>query len=268
MAEPVAAGYNPETVQGPETLRALPAPAAGAASFLPGNTRIQTCEPVPVAGIPLVFRNFCDLQHYEPVWRAMQAFTSARTCASADEVWTLEHHPVFTQGQTGKPAHLLNTGTVPVVHTDRGGQVTYHGPGQLVVYLMIDLRRRGFGVRALVTLIEQAIIAVLAGYGIQTGTRSGAPGVYTCAGDKIASLGLRVRRSCTFHGLAFNIRTDLTLFHGINPCGYAGLKMVNLTDFCPGVSLDAVRANLVKTLKTKLMTCVPEQARKPQTKPA
>lgn len=169
------------------------------------------------------------LADYQRVWDAMRAFTDARDAASADEVWLLEHPPVFTQGQAGLAEHLLATGDIPVIQVDRGGQVTYHGPGQLVGYLMIDIRRLGIGVRALVETIENAIIDVLAGYGVEAGSRRDAPGVYV-GNAKIASLGLRVRRGCSFHGLALNLDVDLEPFQRINPCGYAGLEVVRLKD--------------------------------------
>lgn len=164
-------------------------------------------------------------QDYEPVWHAMQAFTDQRDANQIDELWVVEHQPVFTQGQAGKEEHLLAPGDIPVVKVDRGGQVTYHGPGQLVVYFLIDLRRQKLGVRQLVNQIENTIVAVLADYGIEAAARSDAPGVYV-GEDKICSLGLRIRRGCSFHGLAFNIDMDLSPFLRINPCGYAGLKMI------------------------------------------
>ncbi len=167
---------------------------------------------------------------YEPTWRAMQAFTDARDAGTPDEIWFLEHAPVFTQGLNGRPEHLLSTGDIPVVGIDRGGQVTYHGPGQLVVYPLIDLRRRGIGVRQLVIALEDAVIALAAQHGIVASGRRDAPGVYV-AGRKLASLGLRVRRGCSYHGLALNVDMDLEPFGRINPCGMAGLAMTQLADF-------------------------------------
>lgn len=164
-------------------------------------------------------------QAYEPVWHAMQAFTDARDEHQPDELWVVEHEPVFTQGQAGKEEHLLAPGDIPVVKVDRGGQVTYHGPGQLVVYFLLDIRRRKLGVRQLVNQIENTIVSVLAEYNIDAAARCDAPGVYV-GDDKICSLGLRIRRGCSFHGLAFNIDMDLSPFLRINPCGYAGLKMI------------------------------------------
>ncbi|HEY5559339.1 MAG TPA: lipoyl(octanoyl) transferase LipB [Steroidobacteraceae bacterium] len=164
---------------------------------------------------------------YAPTWRAMQSFTDARDAHTPDEVWFLEHGPVFTQGLNGRPEHLLATGDIPVVGIDRGGQVTYHGPGQLVVYTMIDLRRRGIGVRGLVVALENAVVALAAGHGITAAGRRDAPGVYV-DGRKLASLGLRVRRGCSYHGLALNVDMDLEPFRRINPCGMAGLAMTQL----------------------------------------
>jgi lipoyl(octanoyl) transferase len=159
----------------------------------------------------------------------MQSFTDGRGPDTPDELWLVEHEPVFTLGQAGKPEHVLAAGDIPVVHVDRGGQVTYHGPGQIVAYPLLDLRRLRVGVRELVRRIEQAIIDTLAEWNIQAGRRDGAPGVYV-AEAKIAALGLRVRRGCSFHGLAFNIAMDLEPFRRINPCGYAGLQVTQMLD--------------------------------------
>lgn len=185
---------------------------------------------------------------YEPVWRAMQAFTDARTEGSADELWLVEHGPVFTLGQAGKPEHVLMPGEIPVLQVDRGGQVTYHGPGQLVAYPLLDLKRLKIGVRDYVCRIEQAIIDTLGEWNIGAARRDGAPGVYV-GGAKIASLGIRVRRGCTFHGLAFNITGESTPpFARINPCGYAGLQVVALADLGGPSSLDAVKPVLLEQL--------------------
>jgi len=167
---------------------------------------------------------------YEPVWRAMQAFTDRRDETTPDELWLVEHPPVFTQGQAGRAEHVLAPGDIPVIQVDRGGQVTYHGPGQIVAYPLLDIRRMGLGVRALVKGIEEVIIQLLAGYGVGAERVTGAPGVYV-GGEKIAALGLRVRRGRTFHGLAFNIDMDLEPFQRINPCGYRGLKVTHLAAF-------------------------------------
>ena len=183
-------------------------------------------------------------------WQAMQDFTNQRDVSTLDEIWVLEHHRVFTQGQAGKAEHLLNQGDIPLVQSDRGGQVTYHGPGQLMIYLMLDLKRLNIGVRALVTHMEEALIDCLSGYGINAATKAGAPGVYV-EGCKIASLGLRVRKGCSFHGLALNVDMDLSPFERINPCGYAGLKMVQMKDFHDAtdvIELDLVASNLCKKI--------------------
>ncbi len=170
------------------------------------------------------------LQPYEPVFQAMKTFTDHRDDTSADEVWLVQHPPVFTQGQAGDAEHVLMPGDIPVVQVDRGGQVTYHGPGQLVAYPMIDLRRRGMGVRQLVSGIEDSLVATLQSYGIEAFAKPDAPGVYTADNEKIASLGLRVRRGSSYHGLALNVDMDLEPFDRINPCGYQGLRMVHMRD--------------------------------------
>ncbi len=170
---------------------------------------------------------------YRPVWEAMQAFTDRREADTPDELWLLEHNPVFTQGQAGRAEHLLAPGDIPVIQVDRGGQVTYHGPGQLVGYLLIDLKRRKMGVRELVTAIEKLLVSVLGEYGIEAGPRADAPGVYVNEpgggpGAKVAQLGLRVRRGCSFHGLSLNIDMDMTPFARINPCGHAGMAVTSI----------------------------------------
>ena len=184
---------------------------------------------------------------YEPVWRAMQAFTDARTEDTPDEIWLVEHDPVFTLGQAGKPEHVLMPGDIPVIHVDRGGQVTYHGPGQIVAYPLLDLKRLKVGVREYVDRIEQAVIDTLGDWNIGAARREGAPGVYV-AGAKVAALGIRVRRGCTFHGLAFNIAMDLQPFRRINPCGYAGLEVTSMNDLGGPSSLDAVKPRLLDHL--------------------
>ncbi|AYH41899.1 lipoyl(octanoyl) transferase LipB [Azoarcus sp. DN11] len=170
------------------------------------------------------------LVEYEPTWAAMREFTGARSAETPDELWLLEHPPVFTLGQAGKPEHLLRETGIPLVKIDRGGQITYHGPGQIVVYLLIDLHRRHIKVREMVNLMEQALIDCLADYGLAAERKDGAPGVYI-AGAKIAALGLRVRNGCTYHGLALNVDADLTPFTAINPCGYEGLETIRMKDF-------------------------------------
>lgn len=201
---------------------------------------------------PLI-RNL-GLSDYTPVWRAMQDFTNTRTAETPDELWVLQHNPVFTQGQAGKPEHVLDTHGIPVVQSDRGGQVTYHGPGQLVVYFLLDVRRRGFGVRTLVDLIENSLIAVLASYGIDAQLRKGAPGVYV-EGRKIAALGLRMRKGGSLHGLSFNVDMDLTPFSYINPCGYAGMEVTQLRDLVPGQAqlMDDARKRLLGDLQARLL---------------
>ncbi len=169
------------------------------------------------------------VQPYEPVWRAMQAFTAARDDATPDELWLVEHPPVFTLGLNAKPEHLLAPGGIPVVKVDRGGQVTYHGPGQIVLYPLLDLNRLGIGVRELVRRMEQAVIALLAAHGIAAEGREDAPGVYV-DGAKIAALGLRVRRGRSYHGLALNVDLDLEPFGRINPCGYPGMAVTRTRD--------------------------------------
>lgn len=190
---------------------------------------------------------------YETTWLAMQRFTDTRKDRpdTQDEVWLVQHPPVFTQGQAGKAEHLLLPGDIPVVKSDRGGQVTYHGPGQLVAYLLLDVRRLGFGVRELVSRMERCLIDLLASYGVTAAAKPDAPGVYV-DGAKIASLGLRIRNGCSFHGLALNVDMDLEPFRRINPCGYAGLAMTQLRDHAGPIEFADVgvqlRAQLVKHL--------------------
>ncbi|UKE67563.1 lipoyl(octanoyl) transferase LipB [Xanthomonas graminis] len=186
-------------------------------------------------------------QPYAPVWRAMQRFTDAREETSADELWLVEHEPVFTLGQAGKPEHVLAPGEIPVLQVDRGGQVTYHGPGQLVVYPLLDLRRLKIGVRDYVCRIEQAIIDTLDEWNILGQRRDGAPGVYVGAA-KVAALGIRVRRGCTFHGLSFNVAMDLEPFHRINPCGYQGLQVTSVLDLGGPSGMQAVKPVLLAQL--------------------
>ena len=181
----------------------------------------------------------------------MQRYTDERAPGSADRLWLLEHPPVFTLGRAARREHLIEPGGIPVVRTDRGGQVTYHGPGQLMAYLLLDLRPAGLGVRRLVGLMEQAVIGLLADYGIGAETRPGAPGVYV-EGRKIAALGLRVRRGCTFHGLALNVDMDLEPFSRIDPCGYPGLKVTQLSDLGGPTDLDQVGADLTRHLARQL----------------
>lgn len=190
------------------------------------------------------------IQPYQPIWQAMQAFTDARNEHSQDELWFLQHQPVFTQGQAGKAEHILATGDIPVVQVDRGGQVTYHGPGQQMVYVLLDLKRRKIGVRELVTLLEQVLIDTLAGSQIQAYAKPDAPGVYV-DNKKIASLGLRIRKGCSFHGLALNVDMDLSPFSRINPCGYAGMEMIQCSDFGP-ISMATIEQQLIQQFSQKL----------------
>lgn len=194
-------------------------------------------------------------QGYLPVWEAMRALTDTRDAQTPDQFWLVEHEPVFTQGQAGKPEHLLLPGDIPVVHTDRGGQVTYHGPGQVVLYPLLDVRRGKIGVRDLVTALENAVIDVLSNYGVSARARPDAPGVYvtTASGEaKIASLGLRIRRGASFHGVALNVDGDLAPFSRINPCGYAGMPMARLADFVSLSSDHGVGRQLAEALAIQL----------------
>ena len=193
------------------------------------------------------------LTRYADVFPRMQAFTAERDTATADELWFTEHEPVFTQGQAGKPEHLLLPGDIPVVQTDRGGQVTYHGPGQIVGYLLFDLKRLGIGPRALVRGIEASICQVLAGYNIEAANRDDAPGVYV-AGRKIASLGLRIRRGCSYHGLSLNVNMDLEPFQRINPCGLIGMEVTEMVALANNVAIDNVRDELEVALRDTFAT--------------
>lgn len=187
------------------------------------------------------------MQEYAATFARMQTFTHSRTENTTDEIWILEHPPVFTQGQAGKPEHVLDPADIPVVQTDRGGQVTYHGPGQLVVYFMIDLRRLGFGIRQLVTLLENSVVTTLAEYGINAAPRADAPGVYV-DGAKICSIGLRVRQGCSYHGIAFNVNMDLSPFQRINPCGFKNLAVTQVHDFSPEATVATVADHLIPNL--------------------
>lgn len=191
------------------------------------------------------------LVEYEPTWRDMQAFTDRRDAQTADEIWLLQHPPVYTLGLNGSPEHLLAPADIPVINIDRGGQVTYHGPGQLVVYPMIDLRRQSLGVRELVSALEQSVIDLAANHGIDAQARADAPGVYV-AGRKLASLGLRIRRGCSYHGLAFNIDMDLEPFSRINPCGFEDLEVTQLKDLGGPADLERVATELEQYLLKNL----------------
>jgi lipoyl(octanoyl) transferase len=199
---------------------------------------------------PLLLRRLGQCE-YRSVFDAMRAFTDSRDAATPDELWWVEHPPVFTQGLAGKPEHLLAPGDIPIIQVDRGGQVTYHGPGQLVVYCLLDVRRLGLSVRALVTMLEQSVIELLAARDVVAQARPDAPGVYV-AGAKVASLGLRIRQGRSYHGLSLNVDMDLEPFSRINPCGYSGLRVTQLHDFGIGLTVDAAAEDLLPRLGRKL----------------
>lgn len=192
--------------------------------------------------------NFKELgtQNYDDVWQKMKLFTIHRTAVTPDEVWLLEHYPVYTQGQAGKAEHLIHPREIPVVQSDRGGQVTYHGPGQLVVYCLIDIKRRNLGIRTMVSQLEQVIITLLAEYQIEANIRCGAPGVYV-AERKIASIGLRVKQGCTYHGIALNVNMDLSPFNGINPCGFEKMEMTQMSHFDSNILVEDVRPKFIQS---------------------
>ena len=198
---------------------------------------------------PLV--KYLELAPYEPTWRAMQRFTDDRNQSTPDEIWMLEHPPVFTLGMNASREHVLSPGDIPVVEIDRGGQVTYHGPGQLVIYPLIDLRRQGLSVRQLVVALENAVIAYVGTLGINASGSRKAPGVYV-GGAKLASVGLRIRRGASYHGLAVNVSLDLAPFERINVCGYRGLAVTRLADFCDAVAVRTVAEDLVPHLFREL----------------
>ncbi|MGI0117846.1 lipoyl(octanoyl) transferase LipB [Zooshikella sp. RANM57] len=200
--------------------------------------------------LPLIVRHL-GVQSYLATWQRMQAFTASRHPDDVDEIWLLEHPHVFTQGQAGKAEHVLAPGDIPVVSVDRGGQVTYHGPGQLVVYLLINVKRKQLGVRALVTAMENAIIDTLKRYSVSAAAKPDAPGVYVDQA-KIASLGLRIRKGCSYHGLALNVKMDLEPFSRINPCGYAGMAMTQLARWLPEITMAEVEEQLQQQLITHL----------------
>ncbi|NHB97333.1 octanoyltransferase [Photorhabdus stackebrandtii] len=192
-----------------------------------------------------IFLRQLGIQPYEPISDAMHLFTEQRDTDTSDEIWLVQHTKVFTQGQAGKSEHLLSLGDIPVIQSDRGGQVTYHGPGQQVMYIMIDIKRAKIGVRQLVTAIEDTVVKTLAHFDVQAYARPDAPGVYV-EEAKICSLGLRIRKGCSFHGLALNIAMDLEPFLRINPCGYAGMRMIQLSDLVPGITVEQVQPILVE----------------------
>jgi lipoyl(octanoyl) transferase len=211
---------------------------------------LNAARPAPAA-VPAPLLRELGLTDYEPVWRAMQRFTAERTASTPDEIWFLEHRPVFTLGANASRAHLLAPGEIPVVQIDRGGQVTYHGPGQLVVYPLIDLQRLRLGVRDFVGALERAVIALAAAYGITARCQRGAPGVYV-GEAKLASVGVRVRRPGAYHGLALNVAMDITPFARINPCGYAGLRMTQLSSLGGPDTVEAA----ARVLRPHLLTAL------------
>lgn len=189
---------------------------------------------------------------YQDTWQKMQSFTDSRDGNTADELWFLQHPPVYTMGKNAKPEHLLAPDDIPVINADRGGQVTYHGPGQLVVYTLLDLNRLKIGVRELVTLIETTLIELLDGYGVTASAKSEAPGVYV-NNAKIAALGLRIRKGCSFHGLALNVDMDLEPYSRINPCGYQGLEITQLKNFVDEIKIEEVAVNLQQRLMCNIL---------------
>lgn len=195
------------------------------------------------------------LAQYEPTWQAMREFTDSRQHDCDDELWVCEHPPVYTLGQAGKREHILNAANIPIIQSDRGGQVTYHGPGQLVVYTLVNLKRAGFGIREMVTRLENSVIDLLAEQGVAAYGRRDAPGVYVDEA-KIAALGLRVRRGNTYHGISLNIDPDLAPFSGINPCGYEGLRVTSLEKLGVQVDKDQLVASFVRSIETQLGTSV------------
>lgn len=205
---------------------------------------------------PIIIRQL-GRQPYTPIWQAMQDFTDSRDDSTVDEIWLVEHEPVFTQGQAGKEEHLLAPGNIPVVKVDRGGQVTYHGPGQQMLYVLLNMKRNKLGVRDLVTALESCIVQSLKSFSIEAYPRADAPGVYVDA-KKVCSIGLRIRRGCSFHGLALNVDMDLSPFQRINPCGYAGLEMVNCAQLNGPSNMAEASAIIIQQLCELLAGINPE----------
>jgi len=191
------------------------------------------------------------MQPYEPIWREMQGFTEGRTPETNDEIWVLEHLPVYTLGLNGKHEHLLNPGDIPVIQSDRGGQVTYHGPGQLIVYTLLDIKRRKLGIRQLVTLLEQSMVTTLAQFGITAIANPQAPGVYV-GGKKIGSIGIRIKNNASYHGISFNNNMDLTSFNHINTCGFKDLQVTQLADFGVNISTSELAIPVVQAINSTL----------------
>jgi lipoyl(octanoyl) transferase len=205
----------------------------------------EISQPVPFPLLPTA--QFLGLAEYELIWQAMKQFTAVRNSNTRDEIWLLQHTPVYTQGLAGKPEHLLRANDIPVIKIDRGGQITYHGPGQIIAYLLLDLRRWKLNVRELVRLMEQAVINLLAQYGVEAHGRDDAPGVYV-DDAKIASLGLKIKNGCCYHGIAFNVDMDLAPFSFINPCGYAGLRVTQARDLGVKTPLSELEQQLAQNL--------------------
>jgi lipoyl(octanoyl) transferase len=199
----------------------------------------------------LTTKNLGKNQDFQKTWQAMVDFTQSRTDDTADELWLLEHAPVFTLGQAGDPSHVLNAHDIPLVKTDRGGQVTYHGPGQIILYVLLNLKKNQLGIRSLVSLLEDAVIDVAKIYGITAAGKPNMPGVYV-NDKKIASIGLRIKKGCSYHGLSFNVDMDLMPFDQINPCGYQGLQMTQLKAFDEKTSIAKVKQQLLEVVQNKL----------------
>ncbi len=210
-------------------------------------------DPALIPHSPSLITRYLGLTDYLPIWHAMQAFTAQRDPDTPDQLWLLQHPPVYTQGQAGKPEHLLRSSTIPVIKIDRGGQITYHGPGQIIVYTLLDLRRRGIGVKELVQRLEQAAIDLLADLGVAAQRHDHAPGVYV-DGAKIAALGLRIKNGGCYHGLAFNVDMDLAPFHDINPCGYPGLRVTQAKDCGIELAIEVLQEKLAAALIRALET--------------
>ena len=198
----------------------------------------------------MIINRYQGLQPYELIWSDMKRFTSERVADTVDELWLLEHQAVYTQGQAGKTEHILNPCAIPIVQSDRGGQVTYHGPGQLVAYVLMDIQRRNTGIRTFVCQLEQVLIKLLGQFDIAAQTQSGAPGVYV-TDKKIASVGLRVKNGRTYHGIALNVAMDLSPFSGINPCGYAQLQMTQMRDYVPAITVERVSDVFISEFSTR-----------------
>jgi lipoyl(octanoyl) transferase len=225
--------------------------SSGISDILPEETNGPGIS-LPVDDSPIKVRYNRVPVDYCKAWQAMKEFTDTRIGDTPDEIWLLQHFPVYTQGVAGKPEHLLHENRIPVVHTDRGGQITYHGPGQIIGYLMLDMRRLGLGVRELVSRMEGAVIDLLSEYRINSEGRREAPGVYV-DGAKIASLGLKIKKGCCYHGLAFNVDMDLKPFFAINPCGYAGLRVTQLKDLGVTDGLEILSSKLARRLRMRLL---------------